>query len=196
MDTNLEKKDRRIGKTKKSIKDALIDLLVEKDASQITIKELAESANINRKTFYMHYSSIDDIFDKIANEVMEKFLLVLDNYDFFHEQFDAYTFFITLNNVINEDFDFYKKLVNTTSHNFLLSKVKKILKASIIERFPNKPTTNEEILKLYSEFIASGIISMYVEWVNEESSLSFEDFASAASNIAFNGINSIIGTYQ
>jgi hypothetical protein len=73
----------------------------------------------------MHYSSIDDIFDKIANEVMEKFLLVLDQYDFFQEHFDAYTFFTTLNNVITEDFDFYQKLVHTNSHNFLLSKVKK-----------------------------------------------------------------------
>lgn len=192
MDTYIEKKDRRIEKTQKSIKDALITLLEKKEASQITIKELAEYANINRKTFYMHYSSIDDIFDKIANEVMEKFLLVSDNYDFFHEQFDAYTFFTNLNNVINEDFDFYEKLVRTNSHNFLLNKVKKILKASIIERLPKKLTTNDEVLKLYAEFIASGIISMYVEWLDLSSTISFEDFANAASNIAFNGINSII----
>lgn len=46
MNKNLEKTDRRIGKTQKSIRDALINLLKEKDVSQITIKELAENANI------------------------------------------------------------------------------------------------------------------------------------------------------
>ncbi|BCZ45450.1 TetR/AcrR family transcriptional regulator [Clostridium gelidum] len=194
MDKYLEKKDRRIEKTQKSIRDALITLLAEKDASKITIKELAETANINRKTFYMHYSSIDDIFDKIANEAIEKFLLILDKCDFFYEQFDAYTFFTTLNNVLNEDFDFYQKLVHTNSHNFLLIKVKRILKDSIIEKLHKKLTTNEEVLNLYAEFIASGIISMYVEWLDINSTLSFEDFANAASNIAFNGINSLILT--
>jgi AcrR family transcriptional regulator len=194
MDTYLEKKDRRIEKTQKSIKDALINLLEEKDASKITIKELAENANINRKTFYMHYSSIDDIFDKIANEAVEKFLLVLDKCEFFYDQFDAYTFFTTLNNVLTEDFDFYQKLVHTDSHNFLLLKVKKILKDSFIERLHKKLNINEEVLNLYAEFTSSGIIFMYVEWLNMDSVLSFEDFANAASNIAFNGINSIILT--
>src|SRR5471030_1141297 len=104
MNEHIEKKDRRIGKTQKSIRDALMNLLEEKDVSQITIKELAENANINRKTFYMHFSSIDDIFDKIENEIIEKFLLILDKCNFFHDQFNEYAFFTCLNDVINEDF--------------------------------------------------------------------------------------------
>ena len=192
MNEHIEKKDRRIGKTQKSIRDALMNLLEEKDVSQITIKELAECANINRKTFYMHYSSIDDILDKIENETIEKFLLILDKCDFFHDQFNEYAFFTSLNNVINEDFDFYKKLIRANSYNLLLIKVKKILKDILIERFYKKLNNDKEVLNLYAEFTASGIMSMYLEWFNIDSKLSLEDLAKAASNIAFKGINTII----
>lgn len=192
MNEHIEKKDRRIGKTLKSIRDALMNLLEEKDVSQITIKELAECANINRKTFYMHYSSIDDILDKIENETIEKFLLILDKCDFFHDQFNEYAFFTSLNDVINEDFDFYKKLIHANSYNFLLIKVKKILKDTLIERFYKKLNNDKEVLNLYAEFTASGIMSMYIEWFNIDSKLSLEDLAKAASNIAFKGINTII----
>jgi len=192
METHSEKKDRRIGKTQKSIHDAIIDLIGEKDVTQITVKELAEKANINRKTFYMHYSSIDDILNKIENELIDKLLSILDKYDFFQEQFDQYAFFTSLNNVINEDFNFYKKLVRANSYNFLLTKVKKILKDTFIERFDKKPNTNKELFNLYAEFAASGVISMYIEWFNIDSPLSLEDLAKAASNISFNGLNSII----
>ena len=166
MNEHIEKKDRRIGKTQKSIRDALMNLLEEKDASQITIKELAECANINRKTFYMHYSSIDDILDKIENETIEKFLLILYKCDFFHDQFNEYAFFTSLNDVINEDFDFYQKLIHANSYNFLLIKVKKILKDTLIERFYKKLNNDKEVLNLYAEFTASGIMSMYLEWFN------------------------------
>ena len=192
MERYSETKDRRVGKTQKSIRDALINLTAEKDVSQITIKELAERADINRKTFYMHYSSIDDILDKIGNEIIEKLVFVLDTHDFFNLHFDEYAFFRSLNDVINEDFDFYQKLVCANSNNFLLVKVKKILKDTIIEKYYEKFKINKEMLSLYAEYVASGIMSMYIEWFNMNSKLPLEDLAKVASNIAFNGINSLI----
>lgn len=187
-----EKKDRRVGKTQKCIRDAMINLIEEKEVSQITIKELAERADINRKTFYTHYSSIEDFFDKIENEVIDKLLLILDKHDFFQEQFDGLAFFTSLNDVITEDFDFYQKLIGANYNNFLFIKVKPILKAAIVDRFYKKLKINKELLSLYAEFAASGIMSMYVEWFSMNRSLSLEELAKAANNIAFNGINSII----
>ncbi len=187
-------KDRRIEKTQKSIRDALINLIEEKDVSQITIKELAEKANINRKTFYMHYSSIDDIFDNIENEIIDKFLFVLNKYDFFHAQFDGYAFFNSLNTVITEDFDFYQKLIHSNYYKFLLNKVKKILKDTIMEKVQKKLNIDNEMLNLYAEFTASGVMYMYIEWFNTNSTLSLKQLAKAANDIAFNGINSIISS--
>ena len=50
--------DRRVLRTKKNIRQAFLHLLSEKSLSQITVKELSDLADINRKTFYMYYSNI------------------------------------------------------------------------------------------------------------------------------------------
>lgn len=192
MEKNSEKKDRRIGKTKKSICDAIISLLEEKDVSQITVKELAERANINRKTFYMHYTSIKEVFDEIEDEFIEKLLGVLNKYNFTQAQLDHYAFFSSLSSLINEDFDFYQKLARVNSYDFLFVKIKKILKDKIVEELSEKLNASHEMFNLYAEFGASGIISMYNEWFNMDSNISLEDLAKAAGNFVFNGVNSII----
>lgn len=188
MQDSIKKKDRRIGKTQKSIRDASIALIMEKDIAQITVKELSERANINRKTFYMHYSSIEDIFDKIENEIIEKLLYILDQYDFFDKQFDAYSFFQSLNDVINQDFDLYQKLVHANSNNFLIVKVKKILKDTLLEKYSKKLKISKEVYLLCAEYTASGVISLYIEWFNMKSDLSLEDLAKVAGNITFYGV--------
>lgn len=188
----IKKEDRRISKTQKSIRSAVITLIQEKDISQITVKELAETADINRKTFYMHYSSIAEVLDQIENELIEKLLNLLNKYDFFQDKFDASAFFSSLNDVINEDFDLYKKLICANSYNFLLVKVKKILQGAIIERLHDKTTCSNEMLNLYSEFISSGVMNMYITWFTTNSDIPLEELTTSASKIAFTGIDSIL----
>ena len=59
--------DKRIAKTKKNLKNAMIAMLGEKDFEHITITELCRGAEISRITFYSHYSDkyalLDEIFD-------------------------------------------------------------------------------------------------------------------------------------
>lgn len=59
--------DKRIVKTKKSLKNAMITMLGEKDFEHITITELCRQAEVSRITFYSHYSDkyalLDEIFD-------------------------------------------------------------------------------------------------------------------------------------
>ena len=51
MEKNLNKKDKRVIKTRKAIIHATIQLMSMKSIEQITIKEIADTALINRKTF-------------------------------------------------------------------------------------------------------------------------------------------------
>jgi len=62
--------DRRILKTRRAIRDALISILEEKEIGSITIKEIAERASVNRKTFYAHYASIAELICKIAVSIV------------------------------------------------------------------------------------------------------------------------------
>ena len=55
----MEKKtDRRVLRTRKMLLEGLTDLLKEKDIKDISVKELADYADINRCTFYLHYPEL------------------------------------------------------------------------------------------------------------------------------------------
>ena len=58
MEKNLNTKDKRVIKTRKAIIGATIQLMGTKRIEQITVKEIADTALINRKTFYTHYDSM------------------------------------------------------------------------------------------------------------------------------------------
>jgi len=59
-----ETKDRRIRKTKAQIKNALTRLLMQKDLKDISVSEIADMADINRGTFYLHYRDVYDLFER------------------------------------------------------------------------------------------------------------------------------------
>ena len=59
--------DRRIIKTKRCLKAALIDMLAQEDFEHISITELCRRAEVSRITFYSHYNDkyalLDDVFE-------------------------------------------------------------------------------------------------------------------------------------
>ena len=62
--------DKRVIKTRAAVFSAVMDLTVEKDPRKITVLELCKRAGINKSTFYLHYSSIDDCIQKCFNLLM------------------------------------------------------------------------------------------------------------------------------
>lgn len=66
--------DLRYRKTEALIQNTFRELLGEMDYAQITVQKLAQRAQINRKTFYLHYPSIDELLRKMQAEIVEDFL--------------------------------------------------------------------------------------------------------------------------
>ncbi len=56
--------DRRIRKTREAILEAFVGLVAEKEFEHITMNEIAERANVNRGTVYLHYTDKFDLLDK------------------------------------------------------------------------------------------------------------------------------------
>ena len=48
--------DRRTLKTQKALRDAMADLLAEKELRKITVQEIADKADVNRVTFLQAFS--------------------------------------------------------------------------------------------------------------------------------------------
>ena len=77
-----KKCDRRVKYTKMVIKDSFVKLLKQKPLAKITIKELCEDADINRATFYAHYTDQYDLLSQIENELVDDINQYLNSYNF------------------------------------------------------------------------------------------------------------------
>ena len=66
--------DKRQIRTNKYLKKGLTQLMNEESYSKITIQQLANAANINRSTFYLHYKSKDDFLNSIIEETLNEMI--------------------------------------------------------------------------------------------------------------------------
>lgn len=56
--------------TKKMLREALLEELREKQLSQISIKRLCQTADVNRSTFYVYYQDIQQLFNEIEDDFL------------------------------------------------------------------------------------------------------------------------------
>lgn len=67
------KDDLRARRTRRAIRAAFEEMICEMDAQRIGVTELAARAQINRKTFYLHYPTIEALFEEVLEELMDDF---------------------------------------------------------------------------------------------------------------------------
>lgn len=73
------KVDRRVKRTRRSLGEAMLALVVEKEYESITINEITQRADINRATFYLHYASKDELLMDALEERFEALVATFDS---------------------------------------------------------------------------------------------------------------------
>lgn len=67
----MKKEDLRAKKTKRAIRNAFIELVKEKGYNNMSVSDIAERAEINRNTFYLHYESKDQLVESLIKDLLE-----------------------------------------------------------------------------------------------------------------------------
>ncbi|MFC5470745.1 TetR/AcrR family transcriptional regulator [Cohnella suwonensis] len=66
-----DKPDRRQVRTKQLLYDALMGLIEEKGVDSVNVTDIANRANLNRGTFYLHYRDVPDMLQQLKDDVFE-----------------------------------------------------------------------------------------------------------------------------
>jgi AcrR family transcriptional regulator len=139
MNNQKPRVDPRILRTRQLIKDAFIDLLQEMDINKITVNRIAERATINRVTFYLHYSDIQDMLEKMAQEMaedIENILMSTSTYQNSVEDIGGVKL-ETLLEYIAKNAKFYKVVLSTKRTSIFMERLLNIISATIKERSEN-----------------------------------------------------------
>lgn len=192
MENTAHKPDRRVARTKKAIKNAFAELMSEKEISEITVKDIAETADVNRKTFYNYYNSVYDIVNEIENELVLAFDSVLSNIDFKQEMQNPYGIFEKLTDIINQDFDFYSRLMKMNHNANLMQKLYVALKDRMKTSFLSQTEIEDSQLNIVVNYMISGMLSVYQSWFNSDRAESIEELSKTVSIMTFSGINGFL----
>lgn len=61
--------DRRVNRTRRVLKEALTDLILEKGYERVTVRDILDRADVGRSTFYAHFVDKDDLLMNILADL-------------------------------------------------------------------------------------------------------------------------------
>lgn len=177
--------DRRVIRTKRAIRNALLQLALEKDVEKITIKELAVKADVDRKTIYNYYNGITEIFGEIENELIASF----------HQEaaglvntYDVRQYFLAIVRLIEQDFEMYELIMRSNNSTFI-SKVVLFLR-EWIQTSLNKSMFDPEKIAAATEYLSGGIFNAYRYWFQSNRQKTLEQFSLELCSLVMEGLPS------
>lgn len=187
------KEDRRVRKTKSAIKHAFIQLLKERGLENITVQDIADKADINRGTFYLHYE--------------DKYLLLTDMEDECIDQISKFTQFSeiqgdnvemiatlfidkVLRNIIQhvyDNLDFYNTILSLERKSRLEEKISDLIQYNM----KNQISVDNEIEGIpemyFHSYVSGATISIIRYWVLDTNRIFVDELVTHIFKIIYYG---------
>ncbi|GGS63029.1 TetR/AcrR family transcriptional regulator [Streptomyces griseoviridis] len=64
--------DRRIRKTRRALRDALVELVLEKGFTALSVEDITQRADVARATFYSHFRDKDELFARVTRDLLDE----------------------------------------------------------------------------------------------------------------------------
>ena len=177
--------DRRVQRTKKSIRNAFLQLLAEKDLEKISVKEIADCADVDRKTVYNYYNGVYDILDDLESELAHDFEKAIESFDFASRE--VQDIFIELSRLLQMRMDIYALLMKIDNSR-LASKFMVYLKGKIEQVIGRVGAYSTDKITVAAEYVTSGMYMAYKHWFNSDRKQSLEDFTLELSRLVMGGL--------
>ena len=149
--------DRRVRKTKRQLRQALMDLMSEKPSKSISVRELAERADINRGTFYIHYKDVSDLLQRLEDEMAERLILVCKKYAYSTGEVDAFPYLTELYRFAQDNADLCLVLLGPNGDRAYTERICGILRSYFLRDFLARfYSGSSDRLDYFCSFIVSG----------------------------------------
>lgn len=162
------KTDRRIRKTKAQLRAGLAKLLQKKSIKEITVKELVELVDINRSTFYLHYSDIYNMLSSIEEELLEEIRQTILNHPVSPFNESSFPFIEDIFQILEENKDICCALLGHNGDIAFLHRIESLISDhSLSVLRVTFPETIEDLKYSYS-FCLSGCIGLVKTWLTSD----------------------------
>lgn len=184
--------DRRVRRTRNLLENALISLLETKSIKDISVKELCETADINRGTFYLHYKDIFDMMEQLELKLMVEFEDLLSTHTPEEMANDPYPLIYDIFQFTAKHTLLCKTLLSRNGDISFLLKIKTLFRRKLFDIWISIYHKEDSAQFEYSYcFIVAGCVGLIESWLFSEHQESPEEMARLANIIITTGMNSL-----
>jgi len=182
--------DRRVKRTKKMLIDGLTQLMSEKSANEISVRELADLVDINRGTFYLHYRDVFDMVEKIQQELFDAFYQRLEKYTPAVIGENPLPMIEDLFDYVAENPDIFLVMLGPNGDMAFVERMKMLIKEKCLRDWPDvfKLRTTDSFEYFYA-FIVNGAIGLVHNWLLTGRKESPAQMAQLVSSMVLTGIH-------
>ncbi|MEH7381846.1 TetR/AcrR family transcriptional regulator [Bacillus sp. JJ1533] len=169
MSTNNDFLDRRIIKSKRAMKEAILALMNEKDFKEISVSDIVRVADLNRGTFYKHYQYKEDILHEFMEEVITD---LIESYREPYKDVEILeikklsTSAVKIFDHVYKYASFYSHIVKTSTLTGFQNKFCTVLKDLVLSDLHNTLTDPKIDREIHANYQAYAILGMVTEWIN------------------------------
>lgn len=178
-------KDLRVRRTLTAVRKAFNELVLARNYRDISITDLTDRAGINRKTFYLHYASLDDLVYEVEEEMAHEILENIGKYAKERDLTGCITYFYKY---LESCSKVQKKLMCDEYYSFFYRAVTDIVLSS--EEFSAFFAVTEypSIVRSYTR----AITAIYMDWLEGGKEINFTVLTEMAGQLLENGYKSVI----
>jgi AcrR family transcriptional regulator len=200
--------DRRINRTRRLLRDALLSLILEKGYAAVTIEEITERADLGRTTFYLHYKDKEELLlesiEAIANDLKAQIMSVLPSRSnpAPRGEFDGSApreAILLVFQHAAENANLYRIILSGQGASKAPIRIRDIIDYTTLDYFKERVLSagfNPDPhvpLEIVATYFAGSLLSMLTWWLEKNMPYSAEEMADMFAKIFFRGSREILG---
>ena len=161
----MNKNDARYLRTHEALQDAFKRLIIDSDPRKINVSSITQAANVNRRTFYLHFETVDEMFDELAAELARD-LGTKISVSSWSEPGDITDLIKNIIEFIEENKPLHKKLICSDDYNRIFKRISDLLSsASVLSTAEERDPKDTFFFQLHLESISYIIMNSIRQWL-------------------------------
>lgn len=180
--------DLRVRKTREAIKNTFKEMICEMPAEKITIKELTDRAMIHRKTFYLHYTSIEALYQDMMAEIADGYYEEMEKIKppYSHKEVNR----IFFNYYARQD-KYVERLICEPSYRPFCNKLHAATLQHNLNRHNPYAHFNVEKQNMINTFLVVSSLELYRQWVSDGKKMPLEEVIELTGKLLDEGISGL-----
>jgi AcrR family transcriptional regulator len=164
LQSQSDKTDRRVQHTRQALREGIVRLLGRKPIDKISVKELCEEADINRSTFYAHYSSPDDLLEQVERELFRDLDAYLDGYSFKADEEESFKKLVMIFEYVAENAELCAPLMSGNGDPGFQTEIMTLVQNQVRD-WHDAQAGDAELIEYMLTFCVNGSLGIVRKWL-------------------------------